>query len=88
MAVRVVRLFYGLCWRVFHNRADVWIAMSAVQKTSGTRHCWSCGKQFRAKRGGGYTFDIVLDPLGAELRVHKQCVENVIGDGYKLKGKS
>lgn len=49
----------------------------------GARKCWHCGRQFRTKRGGGYTFAIVKDPIGNELRLHKDCVRHVVGDGYQ-----
>jgi len=51
-------------------------------KYTGVKSCWHCGNRFRTKKGGGYTFATIRDPIGAELRVHKDCVRNVIGDGY------
>lgn len=52
-------------------------------KFEGSKNCWHCSRRFRTKIGGGYTFATVRDPIGAELRVHKDCVQFVIGNGYK-----
>lgn len=51
-------------------------------KWMGSRRCWHCGKQLQCKLGGGYHFAIIKDPIGTELRVHKDCVKRAIGDGY------
>ena len=53
-------------------------------KTGGVSQCFHCGRQL-VRVTGGFLFDIVVDPLGNEVRVHKQCVKQVIGDGYKPK---
>ncbi len=52
-------------------------------KFEGAKSCWHCGNRLRTKKGGGYTFAVVRDPLGAKLRVHKDCLQHVIGNGYK-----
>jgi hypothetical protein len=50
----------------------------------GSRRCWYCGRQLQLKTGGGYHFAVVKDPLNHELRVHKDCVKHVKGDGYTV----
>jgi hypothetical protein len=32
--------------------------------------------------GGGYHFAVIKDPIGNELRVHKDCVKRSVGEGY------
>lgn len=50
-------------------------------KTGGVSQCFHCQRQLiRVK--GGFLFALVKDPLGNNLRVHKQCVKHVVGDGY------
>lgn len=59
--------------------------MTAKLKKSnwiGSRRCWHCGKQLQAKLGGGYHFATIKDPLGNELRTHKDCVKHAVGNGY------
>lgn len=53
-------------------------------KNGGVSQCFQCGRQL-VRVTGGFLFDIVVDPLGNESRVHKQCVKHAIGDGYKAK---
>jgi len=48
----------------------------------GSRHCWHCGKQLQRKADWGYYFAIIKDPMGRELRVHKDCVKRTVGAGY------
>lgn len=44
--------------------------------------CWHCSKQLvRVK--GGFIFALVEDPVGNRMRVHKDCVRSVVGDGIK-----
>ncbi len=43
--------------------------------------CFHCGKQL-VRIKGGFIFALIRDPDGHEIRVHKQCQENAIGDGY------
>jgi hypothetical protein len=55
---------------------------TAKGKWLGPRQCWYCGKRLQGKLGGGYHFATVKDPLGNELRVHKDCVTHAVGNGY------
>jgi hypothetical protein len=50
---------------------------------NGNPRCWHCLNRLVYKKGGGFKFDLVVDPLGAEHRVHHHCVDDVIGDGVK-----
>lgn len=49
-------------------------------------YCWCCCKRLVAIKGG-FSFAIILDPDGHELRVHHACVKSSVGDGYRLKPK-
>lgn len=50
-------------------------------KTGGVSICFHCQRQLvRVK--GGFTFALIADPMGNEIRVHKQCVSQAIGHGY------
>jgi hypothetical protein len=53
-----------------------------MAKWIGSRRCWYCGKQLQTKLGGGYHFATIKDPIGNELRTHKDCVKHAIGNGY------
>lgn len=51
-------------------------------KTGGISICWHCHRQLvRVK--GGFLFAVITDPDGHELRVHKACVKDAIGEGYR-----
>lgn len=58
----------------------------SARKWEGSRRCWHCGKQLQAKLGGGYHFAVIKDPIGNELRTHKDCVKLAIGNGYTKVG--
>ena len=50
-------------------------------KDGGVSVCFACQRQLiRAK--GGFIFEEIQDPAGNRIRVHKQCVNRAIGDGY------
>lgn len=51
-------------------------------KWIGSRRCWHCGKQLQTKTGGGYHFATIKDPIGNNLRTHKDCVKDALGNGY------
>ena len=44
--------------------------------------CWHCGRQFMYVRGERVYWQ-VKDPIGNIMRVHKQCLPEVLGNGYK-----
>lgn len=50
---------------------------------NGNPRCWHCLKRLVYRRGGGFHFALVRDPIGAEHRVHKDCLPRVVGDGIK-----
>ena len=50
-------------------------------KTGGISICFHCQRQLvRVK--GGFIFALIADPMGNQIRVHKQCADQAIGDGY------
>lgn len=51
-------------------------------KWIGPRVCWFCGKKLQLKRGGGYHYATIKDPIGNELRIHLACTQQAIGNGY------
>lgn len=55
-------------------------------KTGGISICWHCHRQL-VRIKGGFIFDVILDPDGNQLRVHKDCVKDAVGHGYKLLPK-
>lgn len=61
----------GACRHVGHVR-DEWLVDAG--------HCLN---RLVYKRGGGFTFALVRDPIGHEHRVHKDCLRYVLGDGIK-----
>lgn len=56
--------------------------MARVFKTGGVPFCWYCSRQL-VRRKGGFIYGLVVDPVGIVHRVHKDCVQHVVGDGYK-----
>lgn len=51
-------------------------------KDGGISICFHCHLQLvRVK--GGFIFATILDPDGRELRVHKDCVKQSLGHGYR-----
>lgn len=44
--------------------------------------CWDCGRKLRTKRGGGFSFAIVVED-GKEHRVHHTCAP--IGPAFVSK---
>lgn len=51
-------------------------------KTGGVSICFHCQKQL-VRIKGGFIFALIADPIGNEIRVHKQCASQAVGDGYK-----
>jgi hypothetical protein len=45
------------------------------------QRCWHCGKEL-VMLGGKTIFAQVRDPLNNIAKVHKDCVQFVVGDGY------
>lgn len=54
---------------------------------NGNPRCWHCLRRLTYKKGGGFKFALVMDPIGAEHRVHLHCVDDVLGDGVKRAPK-
>lgn len=52
-------------------------------KTGGVSQCHHCNSQLMRTKGG-FIFEILLDPLGNPVRVHKSCVDKQLGLGYRL----
>jgi hypothetical protein len=58
------------------------------QGSGSPKFCWHCGKQLRRAPGKGmglFYFRTLVDPLGAEHRVHGDCAQSAIGDSVRLK---
>lgn len=53
-----------------------------MSKWTGSCRGRYCGKQLQCKRGGGYHFATIKDPIGNELRTHKDCVKRATGNGF------
>ncbi len=50
-------------------------------KTGGISICFHCHKQLvRVK--GGFIFALIADPMGNQIRVHKDCAREAVGHGY------
>lgn len=50
-------------------------------KTGGVSQCFHCQRQL-VRIKGGFTFSLIRDRDGHEIRVHKQCQAKAVGDGY------
>lgn len=51
-------------------------------KTGGISICFHCHRQLvRVK--GEFLFELISDPDGNELRVHKMCQRHAVGEGYR-----
>lgn len=50
---------------------------------NGNPRCWHCLNRLMFKKGGGFIFVEVIDPIGNVHRVHKDCLKHVVGDGIK-----
>jgi hypothetical protein len=48
---------------------------------NGNPRCWHCLNRLVYRKGGGFNFRLVRDPIGAEHRVHIDCLPKVLGDG-------
>jgi hypothetical protein len=51
-------------------------------KDGGISVCFHCHRQL-VRIKGGFIFAEITDPDGHRLRVHKECQERAVGDGYK-----
>jgi hypothetical protein len=58
--------------------------MSRRFKDGGVPFCWHCGRQL-VRIKGGFIHATLIDRIGNEMRVHKDCVKAAIGDGVKEK---
>ena len=58
--------------------------MARTFKTGGVSFCWHCGKQL-VRIKGGFIFTTLVDRIGNEMRVHKDCAPRAVGDGIKVK---
>jgi hypothetical protein len=50
-------------------------------KDGGVSQCFECGAQL-VRIKGGFIFAEVRDPMGYEVRVHKDCLQHAVGHGY------
>ncbi len=50
-------------------------------KTGGVSQCFHCGAQL-VRIKGGFKFALIRDVDGHEIRVHKHCQNEAVGDGY------
>ena len=50
----------------------------------GSSLCWHCLRQFHIKKGGGFKFRLVADPVGNKHRVHLDCLPRVLEDQPEL----
>jgi len=51
-------------------------------KTGGVYICWHCDRQL-VRKNKAFIFALIEDPIGNQMRVHKDCVKFAIGGGYK-----
>jgi hypothetical protein len=52
-------------------------------KTGGVSQCFHCQRQLQRIKGG-FIYALILDPDGHEIRVHKSCQQDAVGEGYIL----
>lgn len=50
-------------------------------KTGGVSICFHCQRQL-VREKGGFIFALISDPMGNQIRVHKQCADLALGHGY------
>lgn len=50
-------------------------------KDGGISQCFHCQRQL-VRIKGGFLFALIRDPMGNEIRVHKSCQKEAVGDGY------
>lgn len=46
-------------------------------KWVGSKHCWECGRMLQLKKGGGYYFKELKDPLDNTHRLHIVCYKRI-----------
>lgn len=65
------------------------MAYKKLRQGSGSpKLCWHCGKQLQRAPGKGlglFYFHLVTCRDGFDHRVHGDCLDDVLGDGVKLK---
>lgn len=49
----------------------------------GPSFCWQCFRDLMKKKGGGYFYAVVTDPVGGKHRVHHDCVKAAVADGAR-----
>lgn len=52
-------------------------------KDGGVSGCFHCGRQL-VRVDGGFIYIEIRDPMGNLVRVHKDCAQHVVGDGYTM----
>lgn len=57
--------------------------MTPKALANGNPRCWHCLNRLTYRKGGGFRFELVRDPIGSEHRVHLDCLQKVLGDGVK-----
>jgi hypothetical protein len=56
--------------------------MATTMSSKGPSFCWHC-KRDLVRVKGGFAFSLVRDPNGYDHRVHKQCLPDAVGHGYR-----
>lgn len=51
--------------------------------SAGPSFCHHCTRDLVPAKGGGFIFSTLLNPDGHQVRVHKVCVKDAVGDGYR-----
>lgn len=46
--------------------------------------CWHCNRQLVRKKGGGFKYTLLKDPIGNEMRVHKDCAKEAVDERIKV----
>jgi hypothetical protein len=40
--------------------------------------CWQCGKKFQRAKDGTEIYEVIKNPLGHDLKVHKVCKSDAV----------
>jgi len=61
--------------------------MTITQKAlaNGNPRCWHCLNRLVYKKGGGFKFEELVDPIGNTHRVHLDCLKPALESDPSLK---
>lgn len=61
--------------------------MSPTKKAmeNGVPFCWHCMNRLVYRKGGGFKFSTLVDPVGNEHRVHVACLQLALEEDPSLK---